>query len=549
MSRSPLFGNLARAMRIAIHCEKQNISTSQGLEQLAALESRVASWRANRREFLALTAVSAFGAVAGHMGRSYAVPPQVNLDAKIGIVGAGLAGLSCGYELKKNGISATLYEASNRVGGRCFSIGGSFGGPVNFRNQVVERGGEFIDTLHKTMLGYAREFGLTLEDVEKQPGEIFYYFDGQRYSEAVVVDEYRNFVAAMRADLLKISAAPTADNHTDADVLFDNTTLLKYLETRKAGNVIKKAIAAAYMSEFGLELHNQSCLNFLLFIHADKRSKFTPFGVFSDERYHIIGGNEQIAQGLRNKLQGQINLGMRLVKVRKNATNKIELTFQNGLQTTKATYDAVVLTIPFTALREVELDPSLELPAWKRNAIDNLSYGTNAKMMIGFDQRLWTAQGSNGTSYSNLVNHQTTWESNPAKATATNAVLTDYSSGKRGASLNPNQVQLEAAKFLTDLDNVYPGALAAASRDAQGKIKAHLEHWPSNPFTKGSYAGYQPGQFTTIAGNEGKPIGNLHFAGEHTSSFYEWQGYMEGAAVTGIRAANEILQDIKVGTL
>lgn len=544
MSRSLLFGNLTRAMRIALHCEKHNISTYQGLEQLAALESCVASWRVNRREFLTLTAASTFGAVAGHMKRSYAVPPS---NAKIGIVGAGLAGLSCGYELKKNGISATLYEASNRVGGRCFSLGGSFGG-VNFPNQVVERGGEFIDNLHKTMIGYAREFGLTLENVEKQPGEIFYYFNRQRYSEAVVVDEYRNFVAAMRADLLKISTAPTADKHTDADVLFDNTNLLEYLETRKAGNVIKQAITTAYMSEFGLELHNQSCLNFLLFIHADKRSKFTPFGVFSDERYHIIGGNEQIAQCLGNKLQGQINLGMRLVKVSKTATNRIELTFQNNSQTTSAIYDAVVITIPFTALRDVELDPSLELPAWKRNAIAKLSYGTNAKMMIGFDQRLWTAQGSNGTSYSNLVNHQTTWESNPTKATNT-SVLTDYSSGNRGASLNPNQVQLEAAKFLTDLDHVYPGALAAASRDAKGKIKAHLQHWPSNPLIKGSYAGYQPGQFTTIANNEGKPIGNIHFAGEHTSSFYEWQGYMEGAAATGIQAANEILQDIKVGKL
>lgn len=543
MSRSPLFGNFARAMRIALHCEKQHISTSQGLEHLATLESRVARWRANRREFLALTAVSTIGAVAGQMNRSYAVAPPKN--AKIGIVGAGLAGLSCGYELKKNGISATIYEASNRVGGRCFSLGGSFGGSVNFPNQVVERGGEFIDNLHKTMIGYAREFGLALEDVEKQPGEIFYYFNGQRYSEAVVVDEYRNFVATMRADLLKISAAPTADKHTDTDVLFDNINLLEYLETRNAGNVIKQAIAAAYMSEFGLELHNQSCLNFLLFIHADKRSKFTPFGIFSDERYHIIGGNEQIARSLGNKLAGQINLGMQLVKVSKTATNQIELTFQNN---STVRYDAVVLTIPFTTLRDVELDPSLELPAWKRNAIAQLGYGTNAKMMIGFDQRLWTAQGSNGTSYSNLVNHQTTWESNPTKATNT-SVLTDYSSGNRGASLNPNQVQLEATKFLTDLDHVYPGALAAASRDAKGKIKAHLQHWPSNPLTKGSYAGYQPGQFTTIANNEGKPIGNLHFAGEHTSSFYEWQGYMEGAAATGIQVANEILQDIKVGKL
>jgi len=548
MSRSPLFKNLTRAMRIALYCEKHNLSTSQGLEQLAALESRLAQWRASRREFLALTAVSALGVVGGGLGRTHAAP-QLRSEVKVGIVGAGLAGLACGYELKQNGISATLYEASNRVGGRCFSLGGSFPGPVNFSNQAVERGGEFIDNLHKTMLGYARQFGLTLEDIGKQPGEIFYYFDGQRYPEYLVVNEYRNLVAAMRADLVKLSAAPTADQHTNADVVLDKTNLLEYLETRKAGTVIKAALNASYMAEFGRELHEQSCLNFLLFIHADKRSKFTPFGIFSDERYHIVGGNEQIAKGLQEKLQGQIHYGMRLVKVRKNGMNEIEVIFQNNLQTTTVTYDAVVLTVPFTVLREVELDPSLELPDWKHNAIAQLGYGTNAKMMVGFDDRLWVAQGSNGTSYSDLPNHQTTWESNPTQATNTHAVLTDYSSGNRGASLNPNQVQLEAKNFLTDLGKIYPGASVAASRAPNGNIKAHLEHWPSNSLAKGSYACYKPGQFTTIAGNEGKPIGNLHFAGEHTNSFYEWQGYMEGAALSGIQAAKEILQDLKVGTL
>jgi monoamine oxidase len=42
-----------------------------------------------------------------------------------------------------------------------------------------------------------------------------------------------------------------------------------------------------------------------------------------------------------------------------------------------------------------------------------------------------------------------------------------------------------------------------------GKYVAHLEHWPSNPLSRGSYTSYKPGQFTTIAGNEGKPVGNL----------------------------------------
>ena len=103
--------------------------------------------------------------------------------------------------------------------------------------------------------------------------------------------------------------------------------------------------------------------------------------------------------------------------------------------------------------------------------------------------------------------------------------------------------------FLGDLERIYPGAVALASRDRTGKILAHLEHWPSNPLAQGSYACYRPGQFTAIAGNEGKPINNLFFAGEHTNSFYEWQGYMEGAVLSGIQSANDILQHLKLKIL
>src|SRR5262245_11927636 len=65
---------------------------------------------------------------------------------------------------------------------------------------------------------------------------------------------------------------------------------------------------------------------------------------------------------------------------------------------------------------------------------------------------------------------------------------------------------------------------------------------PRPPLTKGSDTCKQPGYFTTIADNEQKPVGNLFFAGEHTSSFYEWQGFMEGGALSGLRAAAEVLQ-------
>lgn len=108
------------------------------------------------------------------------------------------------------------------------------------------------------------------------------------------------------------------------------------------------------------------------------------------------------------------------------------------------------------------------------------------------------------------------------------------------ANLRPKRVQDEAAAFLGDLDKVYPGAKAKASRTSAG-YRVHLEHWPSNPLTKGSYTANQTGYFTTIADLEAPPVGNLFFAGEHTSSFYEWQGYMEGAALSGLRAAAEVL--------
>jgi len=205
-----------------------------------------------------------------------------------------------------------------------------------------------------------------------------------------------------------------------------------------------------------------------------------------------------------------------------------------------------VLAIPFTTLRAVELDIDLDGVPGKRAAIENLGYGTNAKMMVGFNRRPWIDQGGNGTAYADLKKLVCVWETNPARATSARGVLTDYSGGVRGAALDPDpaKLQLEAREFLEDLNLVFPGARAAARR-VRGDVVAHLEHWPSNALAQGSYTCYKPGQFTTIAGIEGLPVGNVFFAGEHTNSFYDWQGFMEGAALSGVDAAAAILQTVK----
>ena len=537
MARTPLFELFRQTTRVALTSDRQGAPRPEATQWM----------RMDRRSVLKGLTVVGGGLAGARAGAQEAKPPPPS-SLRVGIVGAGMAGLACADGLRRAGILATVHEANARPGGRVFSLGGAFSGPVSFPGQVVERGGEFIDNGHKTMLAYAQEFNLAKEDVQKVPGEVFYYFGGQRYPESTVVDEYRAFVAAMRSDLRALSVAPSADLHTPVDRQYDLMDLVTYLETRGAGPVIKAAIIAAYESEYGLAAHQQSCLNFLFFVRANRRSRFEPFGV-SDERYHLVGGNQQIPCALAARMPGQLRYGERLEAARKTSAGAVELTFRRGNTVVTRTYDAVVFAVPFTVLRGVALDASLGLPAWKMLAIQQLGHGTNAKMMVGFKGPVWGEHGCNGASYSDLAHHQATWETNPSGATAQDAILTDYASGARGASLDPNNVARESERFVVALERVIPGTAAAAKRGADGHILAHLEAWPSNPHACGSYTAYKPGQFTTICGNEGKPVGNLYFAGEHANSFYGWQGFMEGAALSGKHTAAAILEAVKVGRL
>jgi monoamine oxidase len=233
----------------------------------------------------------------------------------------------------------------------------------------------------------------------------------------------------------------------------------------------------------------------------------------------------------------------------------------------------VVLTLPFTVLRRVTLDASLGLSADKLNAIQTLGYGANAKTMIGFDGRPWLEHGGSGLVYADLPNLQTTWETNCTRAGAT-SILTDYAGGARGRALQlppppagstsscaachngPGGffdikrpvIDAQVDAFLTDLDRVYPGAKARASVDVGGWRVAR-GHWLPQRYSRGSYTTYQPGQFTTVCGLEGQSAGALKFAGEHADSFYEWQGFMEGACRSGLAAANEIYDDMRDGRL
>jgi monoamine oxidase len=128
-------------------------------------------------------------------------------------------------------------------------------------------------------------------------------------------------------------------------------------------------------------------------------------------------------------------------------------------------------------------------------------------------------------------------------------MLVDFAAAAGSAALHPAtpystsatlRTERYADGFVHELDRVLPGA----SKHFTGK--ATLSHVIADPFARGSYSGWLRGQYSTIAGYERVRQGNVLFAGEHCS--IDLQGFMEGAAREGARAAREVLHDAGIAT-
>ena len=554
MSRHSLFDQFSRTIRVAWFAERAKVSTREALERAAEARGE-AERRRSRREFLGGVArVAASGALAtagGSLSPSFARPRESRRS--IAIVGAGMAGLACADRLRQAGILGTVYEAAaDRVGGRTRSISGVFPG------RTIELGGEFIDYWHKTILRYVQRFDLTRIDLFDTAEEVLYRIDGVTYPELTIIDAFREVVQQMKDDMRSVTADISATNSDDrpdsADQRLDNTNLQEYLEQIGAGDVLIKAIQSVFGGEYGQELHLQSCLNFILFAKLTRsRSRIVYFGANNAERYAIAEGSEALAQGLYADLVaagGGVDGGMSLTALKKTTDGRYLLTFDGGAT---STHDAVVLAIPATVIRaRVTLDGNLGIAPHTRAAIADLQYGDNTKTMFQFGwNQPFAAVGGDGTAYatdSMLPNVQVAF---PSKTKAPGAdpampVVVDYGFGERGRLLPA--IDPDGLGVLRGYDDIFPGAAAAAIPLLNGALFARA-HWPSEPNALGSYTCNQPGYFTTMEGWLGEPAGNLAFAGEHTDSFHDFQGFIEGAAQSGVRAAEYLLNRIRKGLL
>jgi len=332
-----------------------------------------------------------------------------------------------------------------------------------------------------------------------------------------------------------VAADPvTIQGYTDENGLgaLDQLSISGWLDSISSIGPARALLELAYTIEFGLEAGEQSALNLLTMVSTDT-TDLELFGV-SDERYTCAVGNDAFCARLAAVLDpSQVALEQTLVRLELRSDGRYLLSFDGAGGAREVSAEHVILTLPFTKLREVEL-VGVPLPDAKRRAIAELGYGTNTKLMVGFTQRPWRGQGSLGGSYTD-VGYQTTWETSRLQKGAT-GILTNFTGGQHGLDIATGTDEQQRMAFLVGLDQVFPGAAALAN----GKVARYA--WPKAPLTKGSYSVYKVGQWTAFGGAEGERVGNLLFAGEHTSR--DAQGFMEGAALSGAMAAETVASDL-----
>jgi monoamine oxidase len=522
MAKTPLFRALKRAILMA--------------DQQQLLNEKKFSRRNLLKAGAALTALAGplsyipkAEAFLGKTAKHLSMEPVV-------ILGGGLAGLTAAYRLLQVGIPVEIYEAANRLGGRVYTLD-------NFANgKFCELGGELIDSIHEDIIRLSHELGVAIDDFRPGDADVeghLFYFNGQYYYDKDAVEAAVPLAVDLRKEMAKLYKNPndniTYKTFTPYAAELDRVSLTDYLDKKKehVAPWLLKALEVAYLAEYGLDTHVQSCLNLLTILEPDQ---FSVFGS-SDECMRIHGGNSRLVEALIKpitKKRGIIRTEHKLVAI-KNKGQLLEFSFKRGASTKTVLAKQAICTLPFSTLREVEGLEKLGLSPVKLKCIQNLSYGTNTKHMFNFKEQIWR-QGIqknkpvSGYVFTDLLS-QCFWDSGrlqPGK----NGIMTNFLGGKLGfISKAENETMA-----LADLEKIYPGVGKLYTGDNARFV------WGSYPLAKGSYICPTIGQYTTIFGSaqEEELGGRLLFAGEHTST--EFQGFMNGSVASGNVAARSIIQ-------
>jgi monoamine oxidase len=541
MPRTPLLRALRRL------ADDQHAADRLGIPVSELHERRAEDAAYDRGEFLKRAGVAGAGALAGSAYfAEHARAAKGGTNARVAIIGGGIAGLTAALTLHDQGVYADVYESSGRIGGRMHSDWTEFGTGFWDNGQQAELCGELIDSGHKTIQALANRFKIPMVDLLKaQPNgtEDTNWIFGADYTTAQAAADFKPVNTVMQKQLQAAGYPTTYNSSTPTGQMLDQMSVHDWIANYVPGGLSSKfgtLLNNAYNEEYGAETTGQSSLN-LIYLLGFQAGGFNVLGQ-SDERFHLVGGNSNLPIAIGSSLpNGSIHYGYSMASIALNSDGSIKVTFSNG---TSITADEVILCMSFSVLRTLDYSNAGFDPL-KKTAITQLGSGHNAKLNVQFTSRLWNAQGSTGSIYTDLP-LQSGWDVTRGQSGAT-GILVEYPGANTATSLgqsnpytttaNNPAVKKAVQTYLRQLEAVYPGI------SAQWNGKAMLSTPFTDPNLLCSYSYWKPGQYTGFSGYEKMRQGNIHFAGEHCS--INFQGFMEGGAQEGQRAANEILGDLK----
>jgi monoamine oxidase len=537
-AKTPLLGALRSLFRDAQTAKAHGV-TVEAIREARAIEAELARRRGvSRRAFLTTAGATAVAMAAPRFSQAAQAPTVV-------IVGGGIAGLNCALELADAGIRSTVYEASGRIGGRMFSNTSYWDA-----NQVTEWCGELIDTSHTTVRKLAKRFDLHLDNLlgaQPSRSDDVYYFSGRYYAKSQADRDFDAVASIIAGDAEAAGFPTTFDSNTAAGRALDGMSVYDYIERRIPGghrSPLGALLDVAYAIEYGADSTEQSSLNLIFLLgFQPNASSLSLFGE-SDEKFHIRGGNQQLPEAIAGFLGGDaVRSGHRLTRVAETTNGRYTVAFERSGGITEVTADFVVLALPFAVLNQLDLARA-GFDALKQQAIAEQGRGHNGKLHLQYAERDWLGKGpwpgvSNGSSYAD-TGYQATWETTRAQA-GTPGILVYYSGGSTTdaavtgpafALANNGGVRTDAAVAQSQIAPVYPAL------SWNGKATQSLPH--KSPFFGASYSFYRTGQYTSFGGYEQARQGGVLFCGEHTS--VDFQGFMEGAASEGKRAAQQLVR-------
>ncbi|HXW52429.1 MAG TPA: FAD-dependent oxidoreductase [Candidatus Acidoferrales bacterium] len=508
---------------------------------IVAEEHRVR--RLGRAEFLAGAASASAALLAACSSKPAQTIMRQAGAPRVVIVGGGLAGATCAYRLHKSGIPFTLCEANSAFGGRTWTLRNFFDD-----GQLVEHGGEFISSEHTALRNLCAELSLPLEDLRKAqlPGtEEVYYVKGQTYTWSEMLTDYAKIYPSI-ANAAKAAPFPTLYNrYTPAGLRFDRMSAREFIVSTIPGGLDSKIgwlMDLDCTTENGGEASDQSALEYIYMLGymqaLTTHSNQDFYLVGTDERYHVVGGNDQVVGKMIKRLpNAMVQPEHALVSLARQSDGSYNLTFKSAMQTVQMQADHVVLALPFTTLRQCDLTQAGFEPR-KMLSINKLGMGTNTKMHVQFRDRLWYKLGYNGYTYAD-DGFQQTYEPSRHQAGAA-GILTSYYGGDFGAKFKAPSFAPAFAPYVNDflrgLEPIYPGSTAAYN------LKSYMDYWTGDPWHHGSYSYGRVGQYTSFIGIEPVRQGNVHFCGEHCS--IQFGGFMNGAVETGEAVAATIKKDL-----